>query len=78
MKLYAIVGSPNSRKVLAVAHHTGIDVDIEYLDLFEGDTKKPDYMALNPNAPLLFRAIERLVRGRDQSGWFHVSSFRPG
>jgi len=50
MKLYAIVGSPNSRKVLAVARHTGIEIDIEYLDLFEGDTDKPAYKALNPNA----------------------------
>jgi len=49
MKLYAIVGSPNSRKALAVVHHTGIEVDIEYLDLFEGDTKKPAYLTLNPN-----------------------------
>jgi len=50
MKLYLIVGSPNSRKVLAVAKHTGIDVDIEYLDLFEGDTQQPAFQALNPNA----------------------------
>ncbi len=50
MKLYAIVGSPNSRKVLAVVHHTGIDVDIEYLDIFAGDTHQTDYLALNPNA----------------------------
>ncbi len=49
MKLYVIVGSPNSRKVLAVVHHTGIEIDIEYLDLFEGDTKKAPYSALNPN-----------------------------
>ena len=49
MKLYAIVGSPNSRKVLAVIHHLGIDVDIAYLDLAEGDCHKPDYRALNPN-----------------------------
>ena len=50
MKLYAIVGSPNSRKVLAVVNHTGIDVEIEYLDLFAGDTRRPEYTALNPNA----------------------------
>lgn len=49
MRLYAIVGSPNSRKALAVVRHTGIEVDIEYLDLFAGDTKKPAYMTLNPN-----------------------------
>jgi len=50
MKLYAIVGSPNSRKVLAVARHCGIEIEVEYLDLFEGSTQNPDYRALNPNA----------------------------
>ena len=50
MKLYAIVGSPNSRKVLAVINHLGIDIDIEYLDLFAGDNKTSDYQLLNPNA----------------------------
>ena len=50
MKLYAIVGSPNSRKVLAVANHLGTELDIEYLDLFAGDARQPAYTALNPNA----------------------------
>ncbi|WDE01136.1 glutathione S-transferase family protein [Thalassomonas actiniarum] len=50
MKLYAIVGSPNSRKVQAVINHLGIDVDIEYLDFFAGDNQQADYIALNPNA----------------------------
>jgi len=49
MELYAIVGSPNTRKTLAVVRHTGIDVDIKYLDLFNGDHKQPAYTALNPN-----------------------------
>ena len=49
MKLYAIVGSPNSRKVLSVIHHLGIDVEIEYLDLFQGQHKTLEYTALNPN-----------------------------
>ncbi|CAA0099509.1 Glutathione S-transferase GstB [BD1-7 clade bacterium] len=50
MKLYTIVGSPNSRKVLAVIDHIGLDVEVEYLDLAAGDTQQPGYMALNPNA----------------------------
>jgi len=50
MKLHVIVGSPNSRKVLAVASHTGIKIDIKYLDLFAGDHHTPAYQALNPNA----------------------------
>ena len=49
MKLYAIVGSPNSRKVLSVINHLGIEVEVEYLDLFQGDHKTPAYAVLNPN-----------------------------
>lgn len=50
MKLYAIVGSPNSRKVQAVINHAAIDIELEYLDLFAGDTRRADFMAVNPNA----------------------------
>jgi len=50
MKLYAIVGSPNSRKVLAVINHLGIDIDVEYLDLFAGDIKTSAFEQINPNA----------------------------
>lgn len=49
MKLYAIVGSPNCRKALAVISHLGIKVDIQYLDFFAGDLAAPDYAAINPN-----------------------------
>lgn len=49
MKLYAIVGSPNSRKVLSVVHHLGLDIEVEYLDLFQGQHKTPEYLAINPN-----------------------------
>ena len=49
MKLYAIVGSPNSRKVLSVINHLGLDIEVEYLDLFQGQHKTPEYLAINPN-----------------------------
>ena len=49
MKLYAVVGSGNCRKVQATASSLGIDVDIEYLDFFDGDLTRPEYLALNPN-----------------------------
>ena len=49
MKLYAIVGSPNSRKVLSVVSHLGLDIEVEYLDLFQGQHKTPEYLAINPN-----------------------------
>lgn len=49
MKLYYIVGSPNSRKVHAVANHLGLRLDFEYLDLFAGENRRPEYLAINPN-----------------------------
>lgn len=35
---------------MAVINHTGLAVNIHYLDLFEGDVTKPEHLALNPNA----------------------------
>lgn len=49
MKLYYVVGSPNCRKVHAVLNHLGIKADLEYLDFFAGETRKSEYLALNPN-----------------------------
>jgi glutathione S-transferase len=49
MRLHVVVGSPNSRKVLAVVDHLGIDLDIEYHDFFDGELRGAPYRALNPN-----------------------------
>ena len=49
MKLYAVVGSPNCRKVQATISHLGLDVDVEYLDFFAGELRAPDFLAINPN-----------------------------
>lgn len=51
MKLYVVVGSPNSRKVEAVVDHLGLghEIEREYLDFFAGDLKAPSHLALNPN-----------------------------
>ncbi len=63
MKLYYVPGSPNCRKVHAVINHLGIDVDFEYLDFLAGDLKKPEFLALNPNAmvPVLVDGDLRLT-----------------
>lgn len=50
MKLYAIVGSPNSRKVLSVIKHLNLEVELEYFDLSKGDNQKQEYLDINPNA----------------------------
>lgn len=49
MKLYAVVGSGNCRKVQATVSSLGMDVDIEYLDFFAGDLTRPEFLAMNPN-----------------------------
>ena len=49
MKLYHFPPSPNSRRVLAVANHLGIKLDLESVDLPKGEHLKPDFVKLNPN-----------------------------
>jgi len=49
MKLYAIAGSPNSRKVLAIVNHLNMQLDVQYLDLFKAEHKEMGYLAINPN-----------------------------
>ena len=43
------------RRVLALAKHLGVEIELEEMDLLAGDMKTPDYIALNPNmkAPTL-------------------------
>lgn len=49
MKLYVVAGSGNCRKVQATISNLNITVDIEYLDMLEGELATPEYLALNPN-----------------------------
>ncbi len=49
MKLYHFPPSPNSRRVLAVIHHLGLDCELVPVDLFEGEQMRPGFVALNPN-----------------------------
>lgn len=50
MKLFTVLGSPNGRKVLSVINHLGdLDVDVEYLDIFEGELKTDHYISNNIN-----------------------------
>jgi glutathione S-transferase len=62
MKLYILPASPNSRKVLAVVHHLGLQPENACLDLAGGDMAKPEFLALNPNGmvPVLVDGTFRL------------------
>ena len=49
MKLYTNPVSPNCRKPVAVAKHLGIELEEVNIDLFKGEQKSPDFVAINPN-----------------------------
>lgn len=50
MKLYGLPPSPNTWKVRAFAHHIGVPIELELVDLTKGAHRTPAYMALNPTA----------------------------
>ena len=50
MILYTVPGSPNSRKVEAVILHLRLPVEIRHRNLFKGELRSADYLAINPNA----------------------------
>lgn len=49
MKLYFHPLSSNARRARLVAHHLGLQIEEELVDLAKGAQKKPEYLALNPN-----------------------------
>jgi len=48
MRIYCFPPSPNSRKVLALAAHLGIAHETELVDLTKGESRKPEFLKLNP------------------------------
>ena len=52
IKLYNSPGSPNGRAILALALELGIEFDIQNVDLMQGEQKKPEFLALNPNGKI--------------------------
>ena len=55
MKLHVLPASPNSRKAMFVAAHSGLDVEIAPIDYAAGQMKADAFRAMNPNgkAPVL-------------------------
>ena len=48
MKLYGFPPSPNTWKVRAVAAHLGVALDFVLVDLAAGQSRTPEFRALNP------------------------------
>lgn len=50
MILHTVAGSPNGRKILATLSHLGLEVEIRHWNLFQGELRTPEYLAINTNA----------------------------
>jgi glutathione S-transferase len=55
MKLYDFAPAPNSRKVRAVAHEVGVELECVHIDVLKGESRTPAFLAKNPcgRVPLL-------------------------
>lgn len=77
MKLYGDRGSSNTRRVLTTAACMGLEVEFVFLDLFRGQNRTPEYLALNPNGTIptfvdgdvvLFEASAIMIYLAEQAG----------
>lgn len=49
MKIYSMPASPNALRTRAVAYELGFEPEIVNLDMAKGETRSPEFLALNPN-----------------------------
>ena len=49
MKLHGFPPSPNTCKVLAVAAHLGVPLELEVVDITKGAGRTPEFLKINPN-----------------------------
>ena len=49
MRLYYHPMSTNARRVLMTAHHLGINLELELVDLAKAEQNGPEFMKMNPN-----------------------------
>ena len=77
MKVYGDRGSSNTRRVLTTAAYLGLEVEFVFVDLFSGQNRTPQYLALNPNGTIptlvdgevvLFEAAAIMIYLAEQAG----------
>lgn len=78
MKLYSHPLSPNGRKVLIVAAHLGVKLEIENIDVAARKHQLPEYLKLNPNA--LFPTLQDgdFVLWESNAITQYIASKKPG
>jgi len=48
VRLYTFTITPNNRKVEAFVRHFDLDVEVHHVSFKDEETKRPDYLAINP------------------------------
>jgi glutathione S-transferase len=52
LTLYTTPLSANGRKVLAVCHELGLEPDVHTVDVYRGEGRAPEYLAINPSGKI--------------------------
>jgi glutathione S-transferase len=78
MKLYHFPPSPNSRRVLAVAFHLGLELELEALQLPKGEHLKPGFVKLNPNHKIPTLVDGDFVLWESSAIMLYLLSKKPG
>src|SRR5947209_4815919 len=78
MKLYAFPPSPNSWKVLATAHHLGIPLDVAFVDLQKGQSRTPEYLAINPSGRTPVLTDGELTLPESNAIMSYLAGLKPG
>jgi glutathione S-transferase len=52
LKIYATPLSANGRKVLAVSRHLGLNMEIHGVNVYRGEGRTPEYLAINPSGKI--------------------------
>jgi glutathione S-transferase len=78
MKLYHFPVSPNSRRVLAVAYHLGIELELETVQLPKGEHLKPGFIKLNPNHKIPALVDGDFVLWESSAIMLYLLSKKPG
>jgi glutathione S-transferase len=77
MRLHVFPPSPRAAKVVALAHHLGLDCELRVVDLFKGDQARPEFAALNPNKRMPVLEDDGFVLWESNAILHYLASKRP-